>query len=307
MGAVVAVVVARAGRAVAVAPGECGGVSSVPGEEQALLSPGGEGRPRGREGAQGAPPGLCSPQGIPPGFRRDRDTATPHGHGNPRCSCGVTLSPHGQTPGCPSPPPGRFRVPTPVTAAPSWALTVDDDAEQEGDEEEQDDAHQGHAEPGELAVGAVPPAHLCPELPAWRRGQGSAAGPFPTPCPAGSALAGLVPPPVPAVLMCPQAAPEPARPSCSPPGRCGVCTNPQAGTEAVPARCGAAPILVRRVLHARCRPGLLALENGVAELGLWDSERGWHPGDPRVAPWGPSAAPPAPAVPCCRPEPRGRA
>lgn len=49
-------------------------------------------------------------------------------------------------------------------ALPAWALTVDDDAQQEGDEEEEDGAHQSHAKPGELAVSTVLPACLPPEL-----------------------------------------------------------------------------------------------------------------------------------------------
>lgn len=46
----------------------------------------------------------------------------------------------------------------------AWALTVDDDAQQEGDEEEEDGTHQSHAKPGELAVSTVLPACLTPEL-----------------------------------------------------------------------------------------------------------------------------------------------
>lgn len=72
---------------------------------------------------------------------------------------------------CPPPPLSWFCVPHPMVTAhppslPAWALTVDDNAQQEGDEEEEDGTHQSHAEPGELAVGAVPPACLAPELPA---------------------------------------------------------------------------------------------------------------------------------------------
>lgn len=44
------------------------------------------------------------------------------------------------------------------------ALTVDNDAQQEGDEEDEDCAHQSHAEPGELEVSTEPPACLPPEL-----------------------------------------------------------------------------------------------------------------------------------------------
>lgn len=46
---------------------------------------------------------------------------------------------------------------------------MDDDAQKKGNEEEEDNAHQSHAEPGELAVGAVSPAFLAPERLACRR------------------------------------------------------------------------------------------------------------------------------------------
>lgn len=306
MGAVVVVAVPRAGRAVAGVPGGCGDVSSVPREEQGALSPGGEGWLRGREGAQETHPALGSHRCAAP---RGSHTALPGTVILPHPTDmeiplapvhGVTLSPQRADPWVPlshSEP-----VPPPQSQPPpSSALTVDDDAEQEGDEEDQDDAHESHAEPGELAVGAVPPTHLCPELLAWRRGQRAellSHAPFsqpgwffPSACPLGANVSPSIP----------------RAPLLQPHGQ-GVCTNPQGGTEAVPAWCGAGPILVRRMLHARCCPGLLALENGVAELGLWDSEREWHPGDPR----GDTAAHQQhphlyPALPCCRPEPRGTA
>ena len=72
---------------------------------------------------------------------------------------------------CPSPPLSLFCVPHPTVTAcppalPARVLTVDDDAQQEGNEEEEDGTHQSHAEPGELAVSVVPPACLAPKLPA---------------------------------------------------------------------------------------------------------------------------------------------
>ena len=230
---------------------------------------------------------------------------------------GGTLSPRWADPGrscvgwmlllCPSPPLSLFCVPHPTVTAcppalPSQVLTVDDDAQQEGNEEEEDGTHQSHAEPGELAVSVVPPACLAPELPACGKarkvGRARVLLAIPLPCHLPARLAevwlGTSRPLVPGVLVGPLSGPRalrgklphhPApRPAAAPGGPVdrGVCTNPQAGTEAIPGRRGAGPLLVWWVLGAwRCL-GLLTLEDGVAELSLQESKRGWHHGEHAV-------------------------
>lgn len=134
------------------------------------------------------------------------------------CSVGRELWKPTRPRGCGTVPPLSLRT----------ALTVDDDAQQEGDEEEENGAHQSHAEPGEPAVRTVLPARLHPELPAWGgRGewaeQGAAMSPAlchplsPALRPQGASSSPRIPTP-------PQGAPHGWAPGG--PTDTGACTNP---------------------------------------------------------------------------------
>lgn len=282
MGAVVVVAVPRAGRAVAGAPGGFGDVSSVRREEQGLLSPSGEGWLRGREGAQEAPPAPCphlthrcaAPRGSPalPGtvtLPHPTDMELPFAPVH-----GVTLSPQRAEPGipsvCPWPTLSRFCAPHrshshPPARHSRWMTMPSRRAMRK--------IRMMLIRATQSQVNLQSARNLQPTCPqsCWPGGEDNgqsrgAAEPNPhLPARLPQPRLGTSPLLVPAALMCPQGVPEPTTRSCSPTDS-GVCTNPQAGTEAVPAWCGAGPILVW--FHARCRPGLLALKNGVAELGL---------------------------------------
>lgn len=126
-------------------------------------------------------PHTCAgPRGSQTALTEPSDLATSQGGGDSPCSCawGHSLPTMGRpwevlcrmdALAGPLSPSEQVLCPHPTVTAsppalPTRALTVDDDAQQESDEKEEDGAHQSHAEPGELAVSAVPPACLAPEL-----------------------------------------------------------------------------------------------------------------------------------------------